>query len=203
MSLQKLNPKLNLTIPIEKLIKIFSSSEKQIHRLTRLVDDLLDVSRIQSGNLHYHFSDINISEIVKDSISRLATQLEAANCSLECNIKESVNIHADRERIEQVVENLLTNVIKYAPGGLVQIILDVERDFARFAIIDSGPGIKEEFQNKIFEKFGRVHQENSVSGMGIGLFLVKEIVQAHKGRISLDSMPGMGSKFCIELPIFA
>lgn len=201
MTKQNINVSEGKTPTAEKLTKIFEASDKQVSRLNRLVEDLLDVSRIQSGNLSFEFDRTNLSEIVKEILHRSSEQFIKANCPLEMNIQENVIGYLDSGRIEQVIENLISNVLKYAPGKPVKISLSGSARRAQLTVEDSGPGIQPEMQSKIFERFERANPSRYVTGLGLGLYIVKEIVKAHHGDIILQSTPGIGSKFSIDLPL--
>lgn len=182
---------------MEKLLHIFGL---QTNRLTSLVEDLLDVSRIQAGSLSISPEPCNLSDVLKISAERLAVNFQNAKCPVELNIPDGVTGVWDRRRIEQVFTNLMTNAIKYAPGRCMRISLSQKEGFVQIRFHDSGPGIAQEKQNQIFERFERAVSARNVSGLGLGLFIAKKIVSAHGGSIDVESEVGKGSAFTVTLP---
>ncbi len=185
---------------VEKLVKVFDLSHKQVQRLNNLIEDLLDVSRIQAGRLSFNFEQINLSETVTDMANRFTDLLAKAGCEVVLNIQKNVIGRFDLTRIEQVIDNLISNILKYAPGGKIEVSLKTSDDKAILSFRDSGPGISAEAQNVIFERFSRATNSN-VSGLGLGLYIVSEIVKGHQGKIRLESTVNQGSNFIIELPL--
>lgn len=186
---------------IEKLKKVLDTSALQVDRLTRLIEDLLDVSRIQSGKLSFHLELVDLSVLMLDVLERYREPLEAANCVLNLRIEEEVKAFIDRGRIEQVIVNLISNVLKYAPEAPLTVTLSRLDQHARIEVEDHGPGIEPKLQNRIFERFGRATSSRHIAGLGLGLFISQQIVEAHGGKIHVESEPGRGSKFVILLPL--
>lgn len=185
----------------EKLRKVLDTSALQVDRLTRLIEDLLDVSRIQSGKLSFHLELVDLSVLMLDVLERYREPLEAANCVLNLHIEEAVNAYVDRGRIEQVIVNLISNVLKYAPEAPLSVSLSKFEQQAQIEVQDHGPGIELNLQNRIFERFGRASSSRNIAGLGLGLFISQQIVEAHGGKIRVESEPGRGSKFVILLPL--
>jgi signal transduction histidine kinase len=158
------------------------------------------VSRIQSGNLNLNFSESNLSELVKEMITRFSDQLVKAKCSVELKIENNIKINMDVSKIEQVIDNLITNAIKYAPGKPIHIFLLQKNNFVELVIADEGPGIPIEKQTVIFDRFERANSSKAINGLGLGLYIVKEILKAHQGSVRLESEPGQGAKFIVEFP---
>jgi signal transduction histidine kinase/DNA-binding response OmpR family regulator len=201
---RKINPTKNQMPTVENLNETFKTSLRQVESLIRLVDDLLDVSRVRLGKLTFDFDEVNLSDIVKDVLLRLSGQLDVARCSVETHLAEKVMGYWDRVRLEQVISNLITNAIKYAPGSKILLFTDVKSSqrIASFVIQDNGAGIPPAKQKMIFERFERaVEGMSSVSGLGLGLFISKGIIEAHHGSIIVESEEGRGTKFVIELPL--
>ncbi len=203
MTRQSIVPRENRMPTCEKLASVFDIMDKQMTRLTRLVEDLLDVARIRSGNLSFEFETINLTELVNEMMSRFSSQLIKVNCSLKLDLQKDVIGVFDRGRIEQIVENLMGNAIKYAPGSEITVTVQSSNESIILAIQDSGPGIPLDRQKKIFDRFERANSSKAVNGLGLGLFIVKEVVKAHHGEVYLESEPGKGSKFIVELPAYA
>lgn len=193
----------HLKMTPENLTKVLSQNEGQINRLVRLVDDMLDLTRVQSGKLQYYFSDVNLCEVLTDVCDRLKEQFDHANIQLEVDCGREIHLTLDRERIEQVVINLLTNALKYGNHKPVTVSLRSDTDYAHIQVKDQGMGISSENQEIIFDRFQRLVSANDISGLGIGLYVTKEIVEAHQGKIWVESIPQQGSTFHVELPIHA
>lgn len=183
---------------VKKLVTLVS---RQIGRLTRLIDDMLDVSRISSNKLSIDKHVFDLSVLIEEMIERLSTIF--INNSLEVPSFEPIGNaigYWDRFRIEQVIENLITNAIRYGNGKPVTISLSASEDAVRLSVKDQGMGISQQAMGKIFNRFERSVDASEVSGLGLGLFISKQIVIAHKGRIWVESEIGKGSNFIIELP---
>ena len=185
----------------EQLKKIVMTSDKQVNRLTVLVDDLLDVSRITSGKLTLNFESIDLTQVIKEIIDRYLPQIHAAKSELELKLLDSLVVRADKLRIEQIIVNLITNAIKYAPATTLTVKLFEEGPYAVVSVSDQGPGISEIDQKRIFDRFERLTSETSQTGLGLGLYIVNQIVNAHGGTIKVESARGAGSTFMIRLPI--
>ncbi|MGE4232625.1 MAG: MASE1 domain-containing protein [Bacteriovoracia bacterium] len=185
------------------LQRSLDNSGRQIDRLTKLIDDLLDVARIQSGKLAFNFEVVDLSKLIHEVIAdRLGEQISTAGATIEFDL-EDVSGFWDRSRIEQILLNLISNAIKYAPHAPIKITTQKLGPTARLIIQDFGPGITQEEQEKIFEKFERTVAARRISGLGLGLFIVKKIVEGHQGCVRVESTPGLGSSFVVDLPIFA
>jgi PAS domain S-box-containing protein len=174
---------------------------RQTNSITDLVDDLLDVSRIQSGSFGLSLEEIKLFELVEDVVARFSQQLTAAGCQVDLKLDRSVAGRWDRHRLQQVILNLLSNAIKYAPGKPVVIAVSMANDIAKLVVQDQGPGIEKEMQKIIFERFERGTKDRNIGGLGLGLFIVRRIVEAHHGEIRVESAPGKGAKFIVELPL--
>ena len=184
----------------ESLTKMFESDDKQIGRLTRLIDDMLDISRITSGKLSMNLEDFDLCSLVHDVIQRHVEQFKAVGNQIEIDSCESVNGRWDKFRIEQVITNLLTNAIRYGEGKAIKISISTKQGRAVVVIRDNGIGIVEEDLKRIFQRFERA-TVTETSGLGLGLYIVSQIIEAHKGFINVESDPGKGSVFTIDLPL--
>lgn len=187
----------------DKLAILFDKNENQIKRVIRLVDDMLDLTRIQSGKFSYNFIKCDLREVAIDVYDRFKDQFENSGTLLTNQTIDSVVGFFDRDRIEQVMVNLLTNALKYGKGNAVTLRLMVLNNVARLEIQDHGIGVKPENVEVIFKKYERIVSADEVSGLGIGLFICREIVEAHGGKIWVESIFGEGSKFIAELPLDA
>ena len=171
------------------------------NRLSRLVNDLLDISKIESGKLQLKKEPVNINEIIEQSIKIFDKILKDKKQTLKKELaKKSLVVNADLDKTTQVFVNLLSNAIKYSPesGTIIVRSLDLEKEIM-VEVSDTGEGIYLEDIDKIFDKFTRVTAEKK-EGTGLGLPIAKDIVELHKGRIWVKSEPGKGSQFCFTLP---
>lgn len=174
---------------------------RQTRRLTNLVDDLLDVSHINTGRFSFDLRPTNLSSVIRDTASRYSHQLAKADCKLQLDIEEPVSGDFDILRIGQLLENLLANAAKYAPKSSIAVSLKKKPGAAVLVVADNGPGIPKEKQARLFERFERANTDRGVSGLGLGLFIVREIVKGHNGKVSLDSDTGRGTRFVVDLPL--
>lgn len=188
----------------KKIENSVSLAQKQIQRLIRLVNELLDITRIQAGILQFNFNPVNLSILIQEVIEKMSKDLEAAHSSIHLDLAPSVIGNWDASRLEQVLVNLLSNAMKYARGSPVEIVTRQEGDQASWIIRDFGPGIPKEKQAHLFEKFERaVGPVASTEGLGLGLYITKHIVEGHHGTIDIQSEPGVGTQFVIQLPLFS
>ncbi len=183
----------------ETINKVFESSQ----HLSKVVEDLLNVSKIEQGGMVFEFAQVDIEKLVKDLVSdfELTAQKKGLKISFETDKKESYIARADLEKFRQVVLNLIDNSIKYTKEGFVKVSLERPADKILIKISDSGMGVSPETKAKLFEKFSRGEAgKTNTGGSGLGLYLAKEIVTAHGGTISIDSEGlGKGSTFTIEI----
>ena len=184
----------------DRLIKIFGGAERQVHRLTGLINDLLDVSRITSGRLRLDLQLVDLGAIVRDVLEAHRSEVIAAGCDVALEVSPNLIGRWDPRRLDQVFTNLLTNALKYAPGAPIEITARGNDTTAQLRVRDRGPGIDLQHQQRIFLPFERAVSYLNVTGFGLGLFIVRQIVQAHGGTVGIDSAPGRGSTFIVELP---
>lgn len=185
----------------DKLAKMIETDNRQIDRLTQLVDDMLDISRISSDRFPMHIERVDLCALAKEVLERLASQFEAARCPIRFECAAPATGYWDHFRLEQVLVNLLTNAIKYGAGKPVDVIVRTEDDRAVLDVRDRGVGIAASDQQRIFERYERVSSGDKIAGLGIGLFIVRRIVEAHGGAVRVQSEPGVGSTFTVELPL--
>lgn len=183
----------------EVVCKLLDHSEKSIGRLTRLIDDMLDVSRISTGKLKLRKEQFDLCELAREVMDRMQPLFlqEGIQGSTDC---EGVIVGEwDRFRIEQVVSNLINNAIKY--GGKSPVIIKVRKDedSAYLSVVDHGPGISQEDQERIFQRFERAAED--ASGLGLGLYICQEIISIHHGKILIESDVGKGASFIIKIPL--
>ncbi len=183
---------------LDKLIK---GTEREFDRFLKLVENLLDVTRIRAGRIILDLREFDLSELVKTKIDRFDADLKKARCELILDVQDHVIGWWDQSRIEQVITNLLTNAMKYGEQKPIEISISKTETKALIAVKDHGIGISKEDQEKIFQRFERVAPIKHFAGFGLGLFISREIVEAHGGIIRLASEPGQGSTFTVELPL--
>ncbi|MBC7714721.1 MAG: PAS domain-containing sensor histidine kinase [Rhizobacter sp.] len=186
--------------PSERIQKIFTDDVRQINRLTKLVEDMLDMSKLNSGTFSLRKEKVNITNLVKSVIQRYSTQIETSKNKITNELEENLSGHVDPVRYDQIFSNLLLNAIKYAPGSEINIQLSKKDKNIRLIVQDFGTGIAKEDHERIFLQFERATPSSEVSGLGLGLFIVKELVKAHNGEITIESTLGNGSKFTVEVP---
>jgi two-component system phosphate regulon sensor histidine kinase PhoR len=177
---------------------------KDAERLIRLIEDLLDLSKIESGQMSMVFKPCAVAMVVERVAAGLARVLHERQCRLRIEIPDDLPpVMADEARLAQVLVNLIDNAVKYSPSGSEVIITaTVEKPYVQIDVIDNGIGIPEQDIPRIFERFYRVDKARSrdLGGTGLGLSIVKHIVQAHKGDVRVSSRVGEGSRFSFTIP---
>jgi signal transduction histidine kinase len=186
---------------MDKLKAMVDRDERQIQSLIRLIEDMLDVSRIRTGKLSIRTSAFDLAELVVNLVESYAAQIAAADCVVTLSASEPVIGVWDEFRIEQVVANLLTNALRYGAHKPIHVKVYLADDEARVDVIDNGIGISVENQKRIFQQFERVSAKHAVAGLGLGLFISDQIVEAHGGSIVVESEEGKGSLFRVKLPV--
>lgn len=181
--------------------KLIEQTESQVKRLLRLVQDLLDHSRIQMGKLPITPETVEVAALLREVIERYREQAETSGSKLLLRIQEGIVAHWDRFRIEQVITNLLSNAIKYGDGKEIEITFSAENDVARISIRDHGIGIATPDHGKIFRQFERLHHHTHIAGLGLGLYISRSIVERHRGQLRFESEKGNGALFWIEIPL--
>lgn len=192
-----------LALSPERMKKLVEQADRQLDRLVRLIEEMLDFSRVQAGRLKLHLETVELAALIKEVVERFEPQAQAAHCNVTLSISKPVVGRWDPIRLEQLVTNLLGNAIKYAAGKPIQISLE-QNDFgARLSVKDEGMGIDRENFERIFEPYERAVSLSNFSGLGLGLYITKKVVDSHHGRIGLTSEVGKGSTFTVELPLDA
>ncbi len=178
-------------------------ASESIKRLMNMVNDLLDLEKIESGQLELFLELVPVSGLVEDSLDAVAALVSKKDLQLVIAIKEDLRVYADRERIIQTMVNLLSNAIKFSEAGKQLIVKAEQRgDDVLFGIVDQGRGIPAEKINSIFERFKQVNREDGArgTGSGLGLAICKSIVELNGGKIGVVSQSGLGSTFWFSLP---
>ena len=185
----------------EKINLLLDRNSRQIDRLTRLVDDMLDISRIRTGKLTLKKEDCDLSELLKDILNRTKEQFRASGSGepIVENVSEARG-EWDPLRIDQVMTNIITNAIRYGQGKPVSIKIKNYEESVRISVKDQGLGIAKSDQEKIFQRYERGLIAREVSGLGLGLFICQQIVEAHGGNIWVESEVNQGATFFVDLP---
>nr|WP_232192578.1 ATP-binding protein [Thermoanaerobacter mathranii] len=185
----------------KKFLKIIDS---ETDRMTRLVKDLLLLSKMDSEDNNLKFEQKNLNDIVVEAINRLSIEAQKKNQKLIVDLQETPRyVYIDRDKMEQVIVNLVTNAIKYTPeNGMIKIMTEYDESFASLIVEDNGIGIPKEDLPRIFERFYRVDKARSreLGGTGLGLSIVKQIVELHKGEVNIESEVGKGTIVRVKLP---
>jgi PAS domain S-box-containing protein len=184
----------------EKAERRVDSAVRQTERLERLIDNLLDVSRITTGHLELEPEDFDLAEMAQDVAERFREQAAGGGVPLSIEAPKPVLGHWDRMRLEQVVTNLLSNALKFGDAKPILVSVTEDTKAAVLTVADQGIGIAPHDLSRIFHQFERVTGRRSFGGLGMGLYIARQIAQAHGGRIEVDSVQGRGSKFRIVLP---
>jgi signal transduction histidine kinase len=173
---------------------------RQISRLVQIVEQLLDVSKIDRKVVSLQFEKIELGHFIRTLVERLESNLRDAHCTVSLHLQNEINCHWDSIRFEQVFENLISNAIKYAPGKPIRIEAKEVAGIVEIAVCDSGPGIEKSKQSQVFERFIRANSSPQIKGLGLGLFITRQIVKAHGGTIWVESKPGEGTSFLMKIP---
>jgi signal transduction histidine kinase len=169
-------------------------------RLKLLIDTFLDVGHITAGHLRFELEELDLGELARDALDRCADDLAWARCPCRLDIQPGVIGHWDRLQLELVIANLLSNAFKYGAGAPIELAVWGTADTAFLRVTDHGPGIAPADHGRVFEKFTRLPSPSRVGGFGLGLWIVRNVVEAGGGKITLDSAPGRGASFVISLP---
>ncbi|WP_257458580.1 sensor histidine kinase [Archangium lipolyticum] len=184
----------------ERLLRVLQSTDRQVQRLSRLVDDVLDVSRLHAGRLELHLERVDLPAVVADVVERFGESIAQSGSRVDVRAEAPVEGLWDRSRLDQVVANLLGNALKFGEGQPIEISV-VRRDgTAELSVVDHGIGIAPDRLPHIFERFERAVPTRHYGGFGLGLYIVKSITEALGGTVRVESTPGQGSRFTVVLP---
>lgn len=175
--------------------------DEESDHLINLIDHILDLARLQSGNMPMDFQMVRLDSLLRDVVMRFQNRHKAMSISLDLDSQSAAPIQADTVHLTQVLDNLFENAIKYAAGSSVNIALKASPEKQTITFSDHGPGISSEHLPFLFERFYRVPGIPNKRGTGLGLFICKQIILAHHGQISVKTAPGKGTTFMIELPV--
>ena len=188
----------------EKIRQYGEYIEAESRRLTQLINNILDFSKIESAEKKYRFCDTDLVELVEQTVAAFEVPLRDKGVSISFRADAAPRLRVDKDAIAQVLMNLLDNAVKYSDGRKdIDVRVAASRSEVSIAVEDHGIGIPAAEQKKIYEKFYRVGSTlvHDVKGSGLGLSIVQHVVQAHGGRVELESVPGHGSTFTIVLPV--
>ncbi|WP_426755550.1 CHASE domain-containing protein [Myxococcus sp. Y35] len=186
---------------LEKLGQRLESCERQTSRLTSLVDSLLDVSRLARGRLELNLEPLALDEVAREAARRFESEAQSAGVQLTVDSPQAVTGRWDRLRLEQVLTNLLSNALKYGQGTPVDVRVRSDGTHATLEVADHGIGLTPEDAQRIFGRFERAVSSRHYGGLGLGLFITRQLVEALGGRITVTSAPGQGSTFTVVLPL--
>ncbi|HET8541447.1 MAG TPA: PAS domain-containing sensor histidine kinase [Anaeromyxobacter sp.] len=173
--------------------------ERQTRRIALLVNELLDVSRMRLGKVELRYEDVDLSEIARDVVSHLGPEIGRTGSRLRLDLAPAPG-RWDRVRIEQVLTNLLVNAAKFGEGKPITLAVESDATHARIRVSDRGIGISSDAQARVFERFERAVPSEHFGGLGIGLYVVRQVVDAHGGQVRVESAPGAGASFTVQLP---
>ena len=196
-------PKSLAELNTEKMANYSKFMERQLLRMNLLVEEMLDTSRIDLSKLSLHLEEVNLSAMVREICERFGPQFQIAKIEFTYAVEDSILGIMDGYRVEQVINNLISNALKYAAGKPVTVSLARENGQAIFSIQDQGIGIDEKDRERIFHRFERGVSALQFGGLGIGLFIAKAIVVAHGGTIQVESRLGAGAMFKVVLPLLS
>jgi signal transduction histidine kinase len=184
----------------QKQAELLGAARDDTERLQTIVDELLDLSRIQAGRLELHRRQIPVEPLVRSMVDPYLARAAERELSLSVELPpDAGTFEVDADRLLLVFDNLLSNALRHTPtGGRITLAVKPSPERVRIEVSDTGPGISPEYRDAIFQKFFR--GPGSTKGAGLGLYIAKEIVEAHGGRIGVDSAVGEGSTFWFELP---
>jgi signal transduction histidine kinase len=171
-------------------------------RLARLIEDLLDVSRLKTGQLLLRPEDVDLVEMAREVLDRMREEATRAGCQLALEAAAPVPGRWDRQRLEQVLTNLVSNAIRYGGGQPIHVSVHLLDGSAEVRVRDGGPGIPPQDVERIFERFERAAAARHYGGLGLGLYICRQIVQAHGGSIFVEPhSPQAGATFVVRLPL--
>jgi PAS domain S-box-containing protein len=173
--------------------------ERQTRRIALLVNELLDVSRMRLGKLELRYEDVDLADVAREVVGHLRGEIGRTGSRLRLDLAPAPG-RWDRVRVEQVMTNLLVNAAKFGDGKPITVAVEADATHARLRVTDRGIGIASDAQARVFERFERAVPSEHFGGLGIGLYIVRQVVDAHGGDVRVESTPGAGATFTVELP---
>lgn len=178
----------------------FETLERQTRRLALLVNELLDVSRMRLGRIELRLEPLDLAEVAREAAGHVAAELGRSGSQLALDL-QPVAGRWDRMRLEQVITNLLVNASKFGEGRPIALRVEPSTGGARIHVSDQGMGISPEHQERVFDRFARAVPAQNFGGLGLGLYIARQLVEAHGGTIEVSSAPGAGATFSVTLPL--
>ena len=186
----------------EKLGKFLDREDGQINRLSNLVEDMLEITRLGNGVLKINKEIVPLNQLIRDTLEGMSDAIEASGSTVRLELTEDLNGFWDSKRLEQILHNLISNALKYGQSSPITIKTVLDSAWAIIKVSDQGRGLPLEAQERIFQRFERNISASEVSGMGLGLFITRQLVEAHGGDIWVESSgDGLGSTFIVKLPL--
>lgn len=186
---------------IDDILIMIQNSKLELNRFTKLIDVLLDVTRISAGRLVLNIKEVDLVALINNLLIRFEEIIKQTGSKIETNLPSKLIGEWDKVRIESVIENLLTNALKYGNGKPIIISLHQDEQAVFLTVEDHGIGISPSDQPKIFKRFERASSVTKYSGLGLGLYITHKIIEAHHGNISFESRINIGTKFSVRLPL--
>jgi PAS domain S-box-containing protein len=183
-----------------EIVPKLEAAGRQVNKLSELISQLMDVSRLRTGGLRLELGQVNLSAVASEVLNRFRADAVRAGCAVTLQADVPVYGRWDSLRIDQVVTNLLTNALKFGAGKPVHIDVWLDGARAHLAVHDQGIGIGPEDVERIFQRYERAEAARTYGGMGLGLYIARQIVDAHGGTVRVESQPGVGSTFTVDLP---
>ena len=184
----------------DNLKRMFERDQRQVRSITRLIDDMLDATQIQHGRLSIRRAPCDLAVLLRRVVAEVSAQRDDVPIRFQSEFEEATG-EFDEFRLEQVVVNLLTNALRYGAGQPVEVSLERLPAAAAIRVRDQGVGIAPEDHARIFDQFVRVGDRRRVNGLGLGRYITRQLVEAHGGTISVQSVPGEGATFTVALPL--
>jgi PAS domain S-box-containing protein len=198
---REIQPGSDGTRSTEKLVARVESMERQTDRMLHMMDALLDITRMTTGRLELRRQKLDLVELVRGAVATLDEELRQSGVQVRVHAEGPVEGMWDHLRLEQIVNNLLSNAMKYGKGRPVDMMVSTDGTTAKLVVRDQGVGVAPEDQERLFERFERVRLDRGITGYGVGLWIVRRVVEAHGGSVSVESRLGEGASFIVQLPM--
>jgi signal transduction histidine kinase len=186
---------------VNQIQRSLRRAQKQADRMGHLLDRMLDVSQMASGKLRLDLAPCDLSEVVKDVVERLSEEASKAACELRLALSNGIVGQWDRFRLDEALSNVISNAIKYGAGHPIDIQLQARDEKAVVVVEDHGIGIAPDDLSRIFGRFERTIASKNYGGLGLGLYITRQIVEQHRGSITAENRPTGGARFVIEVPL--
>ena len=188
---------------LKQIHKSLRRAQKQAERMGHLLDRMLDVSQMAAGKLELDLAPCKLADVVKDIVERLSEDASNAGCELRLTLGGDIVGQWDRFRLDEAFSNVISNAIKYGAGHPIEIQLQAKDGKALLVVNDHGIGIAPDDLARIFERFERTSASKNYGGLGLGLYITRQIVEQHRGSIRAENQPQGGARFIIEIPLIA